>query len=284
MGKLVSIESVLAMMGAGATQQELCDWLVVHEGEPTPPMESMGKRKLYQLQGDGYIVNGVAIFNPDTGRRGLVDRLGYVGWVGSPTPGGQGDALVTDAMVEVAHSAYWAHPDDSGEDRPCMRAALKAALAVRQPVDSCTESECARCRTHPDHRGEIGHAGISDFHQPVGVATVVHSKHFDKTQCTFMRSEVPEGTKLYAAPPAQAVDLNSARHEGHDCAIRYVLGYLNGTGDMASTQYGEILNSCGRESIIRSAIRDGELEFTGLGEWVTKYGTDAERALIDGKA
>ena len=85
---------------------------------------------------------------------------------------------------------------------------------------------------------------------------------------------------VYAAPPAQAVDLDAARHEGHDCAIRYVLGYLNGTGDMASTQYGEILNGCGRESIIRSAIRDGELEFTGLGQWVAKYGTDAERALI----
>jgi len=26
--------------------------------------------------------------------------------------------------------------------------------------------------------------------EPVGVATVVHSKHFDKTQCTFMRSDV----------------------------------------------------------------------------------------------
>lgn len=51
-----------------------------------------------------------------------------------PSPGGQGDALVTDAMVEAAHAAYWAHPDDSGEDRPCMRAALEAALAARQPV------------------------------------------------------------------------------------------------------------------------------------------------------
>ena len=50
-----------------------------------------------------------------------------------PSPGGQ-DALVTDAMVESAHAAYWAHPDDSGEDRPCMRAALEAALAARQPV------------------------------------------------------------------------------------------------------------------------------------------------------
>ncbi|SQG66897.1 Uncharacterised protein [Stenotrophomonas maltophilia] len=50
-----------------------------------------------------------------------------------PSPGGQ-DALVTDGMVEAAHAAYWAHPDDSGEDRPCIRAAIEAALAARQPV------------------------------------------------------------------------------------------------------------------------------------------------------
>ncbi len=57
--------------------------------QPSPAMESVGKRKLHQLQGDGFIVNGLAIFNPETGRRGLVDKLGYVGWVVQPSPGGQ---------------------------------------------------------------------------------------------------------------------------------------------------------------------------------------------------
>lgn len=84
--------------------------------------------------------------------------------------------------------------------------------------------------------------------------------------------------------PAQAVDLERARDEGHDGAIRYVLGYLNGTGDCGSTAYDEILNACGRERIIRSAVEDGELEFTGLGQWVELYGTAEDRALIDGKA
>lgn len=83
--------------------------------------------------------------------------------------------------------------------------------------------------------------------------------------------------------PAQAVDLERARDEGHDGAIRYVLGYLNGTGDCGSTAYDEILNACGRERIIRSAVEDGELEFTGLGRWVEMYGTAEDRALIDGK-
>ncbi len=83
---------------------------------------------------------------------------------------------------------------------------------------------------------------------------------------------------------AQAVDLERARDEGHDGAIRYVLGYLNGTGDCGSTVYDEILNACGRERIIRSAVEDGELEFTGLGRWVEMYGTAEDRALIDGKA
>lgn len=58
-----------------------------------------------------------------------------------PSPGGQGETLVTDAMVEAAHAAYWAHPDDSGEDRPCIRAALEAALAGRQPVCPTCEKE-----------------------------------------------------------------------------------------------------------------------------------------------
>ncbi|WP_312738829.1 hypothetical protein [Stenotrophomonas sp.] len=87
-----------------------------------------------------------------------------------------------------------------------------------------------------------------------------------------------------AAPPAQAVDLERARDEGHDGAIRYVLGYLNGVGDWGSTQYVELLNACGRERIIRSAVEDGELDFTGLGRWVAERGTDEERALIDSKA
>lgn len=38
---------------------------------------------------------------------------------------------VTEAMVEAAHAAYWSHPDDRGEDRPCIRAALEAALTAR---------------------------------------------------------------------------------------------------------------------------------------------------------
>lgn len=87
-----------------------------------------------------------------------------------------------------------------------------------------------------------------------------------------------------AAQLAQAVNLERARDEGHDGAIRYVLGYLNGVGDWGSTQYVELLNACGRERIIRSAVEDGELDFTGLGRWVAERGTDEERALIDSQA
>lgn len=32
----------------------------------------------------------------------------------------------------------------------------------RPPIDGCTESHCPRCRTHPDHRGDMEHAGIGD--------------------------------------------------------------------------------------------------------------------------
>jgi len=87
-------------------------------------------------------------------------------------------------------------------------------------------------------------------------------------------------TPLYTAPRAQGIDLEKARDEGHDGAIRYVLGYLNGVGDWGSTQYVELLNACGRERIIQSAVQDDELDFTGLARWVAERGTDKDRALI----
>ncbi|WP_139319698.1 hypothetical protein [Stenotrophomonas sp. TD3] len=107
---------------------------------PSPAMESMGKRKLHQLQGDGFIVNGVAIFNPETGRRGLVDNLGYVGWMAQPSPGGQGDALLESLVARWRN-----HAEEIGvsDNLLCQKIAnctmrhaaeLQAALAARQPV------------------------------------------------------------------------------------------------------------------------------------------------------
>ncbi|MGQ5243989.1 hypothetical protein ACULMA_04840 [Xanthomonas arboricola pv. corylina] len=81
-----------------------------------------------------------------------------------------------------------------------------------------------------------------------------------------------------AAVPVDAVKLAESR--GFNGAIRYVLGYFNGTGDRGSTAYEEILNACGREQIIRSAVEDGELEFTGLGWYVENYGTEQDRNLL----
>lgn len=43
------------------------------------------------------------------------------------------DTKISEAAVEAAHAAYWAHPDDSGEDRPCIRAAIAAALPHLHP-------------------------------------------------------------------------------------------------------------------------------------------------------
>lgn len=46
-------------------------------------LSPIATRKLEELAAQGYITNGVAIFNPATGKRGLVDNLGYVGWQGA---------------------------------------------------------------------------------------------------------------------------------------------------------------------------------------------------------
>lgn len=55
----------------------------------------VAQRKLRELQDEGFIVNGFAIFNPTTGRRGLVDYLGYVGWQASQHP----DSVLLDSGV-----------------------------------------------------------------------------------------------------------------------------------------------------------------------------------------
>lgn len=46
-------------------------------------LSPIATRKLEELAAQGYVTNGVAIFNPETGKRGLVDNLGYVGWQGA---------------------------------------------------------------------------------------------------------------------------------------------------------------------------------------------------------
>ncbi len=45
-------------------------------------LSPIATRKLGELAAQGYVTNGVAIFNPATGHRGLVDNLGFVGWMG----------------------------------------------------------------------------------------------------------------------------------------------------------------------------------------------------------
>lgn len=88
-----------------------------------------------------------------------------------PSPAGQGDALASIiAALENSRPTHSHYPEPVQRHSEAL--AHARALAAHQPVGQ----------------------------EPVGVATLVHSKHFDKTQCTFMRSDVPEGTKLYAAP------------------------------------------------------------------------------------
>lgn len=51
-----------------------------------------------------------------------------------PSPGGQGNAQVTDEMVDAACRAYFDTAEDAvAVDHTCMETALRAALAARQP-------------------------------------------------------------------------------------------------------------------------------------------------------
>lgn len=71
---------------------------------PRADLSPIATRKLEELAGQGYVTNGVAIFNPATGKRGLVDNLGYVGWQGAQGIDlGQFNALAAHANAVVHH-------------------------------------------------------------------------------------------------------------------------------------------------------------------------------------
>lgn len=106
-------------------------------------------------------------------------------------PGGRvrlGDVLVTSEMVDAACRAYFDTAEDSvAVDHTCMEAALKAALAARQPVGEPVFRERP---THNAYRGS--------FSGPCRCwADADHA--------------VGNEVMRYAAPPAQVVDLGRFR-------------------------------------------------------------------------
>ncbi|WP_353099147.1 Lar family restriction alleviation protein [Stenotrophomonas lactitubi] len=209
-----------------------------------------------------------------------------------PSPGGQGAPFPWENFP--AYLIDKCEGDTISEEGLQQALAAMATderycIAARQPVAPTLQ----QISDYLHGLGEIKRAVIERealaARQPVGepVAWMTHHDEpmlFPTAAEAAAYCEDDEQPAPLFRSPAQAVDLERARNEGHDGAIRYVLGYLCGMGDWGSTQYVEILNGCGRESIIRSAIEDGELEFTGLGRWVEERGTDEERALIASQA
>ena len=213
-----------------------------------------------------------------------------------PTLAGQGDALA--AFVRLTERRKAELGELSPEMEKCLRDGLHA-LAARQPVGhepvelACVAETlskggglwmtCSGC--HESNEGapsgpysKIMRCYLGNGCDECGGIGAI----WDTTDYQNMSDEM---SQPLAAPPTQAMDLDAARSEGHYSAVRYVLGYLNGRGDCGSTQYEEILNGCGRHGTIKSAVQDDELEFTGLGDYVEKYGTAEDRALIEsGKA
>lgn len=121
-----------------------------------------------------------------------------------PSPGGQGNALVTDEMVQAA-CKVWAETPGQGED--WMQAALKAALAARQP-------ETSHAAYHTDKAVGRREAEL-EARQPVG-EPVAYIEHFadqlSRVEMTMHGLQLGIGKHAaYAAPPAQAVDLGRFR-------------------------------------------------------------------------
>lgn len=75
-------------------------------------------------------------------------------------------ALHANGADSITSDTPWSelHDGEVNQFRSWARAALLAArpqgVKDRPGIDGCTESNCKRCRTHPDHRGGMEHAGI----------------------------------------------------------------------------------------------------------------------------
>ena len=63
-------------------------------------------------------------------------------------------------------------------------------------------------------------------------------------------------------------ELDKTRDDGFYCAIGYVLGYLNRTGDCCSTMYDKIVEAVDEAKLISYARKNGEMRFTGLDKYL----------------
>lgn len=85
-------------------------------------------------------------------------------WIAPGTPAAPG--IDRADLIEIIEwwNAYTGPVSDAiGEIVRRIRALADASPKgdePRTPIDGCTESNCPRCRTHPDHRGDMEHAGI----------------------------------------------------------------------------------------------------------------------------
>lgn len=142
-----------------------------------------------------------------------------------PSPGGQGDALVTDEMVQAA-CKVWAETPGQGED--WMRTALQAALAARQPVGEpvarlieAVEGECDGLVISMETAAAIlAHVSPAAYTPAAYMVDgrIEQGLFFDRAAAETMAAmNAGEVVPLFRSP-AQAVDLG-----GNECyGTRYV--------------------------------------------------------------
>jgi|GEM_PF-5936899 len=135
-----------------------------------------------------------------------------------PSPDGQGDGarwqrlfLAAVEMLTQISLRLGLQPNDDGV-QPVLDAidalAARQPVVTRLPVDGCTESNCQRCRTHPDHRGDMDHAGISHASLPVAVLRFDRGTPGRENEMPHVLScqRLPDGEyPVYAAPSEQPV-------------------------------------------------------------------------------
>jgi len=135
----------------------------------------------------------------------------------SPSPVGQGDALVTDAMVYAAEDAYANSKQDNLHES--FREAIAAALAARQPSDDQRKAQSPQGLSDdsdaPGDRQQVGQQAMYQvrprcFVAGTGWREVSKREYDDHGSFPGYPEREWERHILYAAPPAQAVDSQAA--------------------------------------------------------------------------
>lgn len=143
------------------------------------------------------------------------------------------------------------------------------ATPARPTIDGCTESNCSRCNTHPDHRADMKHAGISSADAEASMFAGMTDAQIAHAVRRMEQSYLHAGLD----PQEQAISLALLRDAGRDIA-QSMPAPDEGTATVGVSPDWQARHDSALETL-RSLLCDPD----GA---VVAEGADADRMLIAG--